>query len=106
MITLTENAKDYLTDMVSKSEDTYARLSVKGGGCAGFSYKWDYIDEPDKGHTIFHIKDEVSLAVDKVAEMYIMGSEIDYVQEIMGSFLKINNPLTKSSCGCGESFSV
>ena len=47
-----------------------------------------------------------SLAVDKVAEMYIMGSEIDYVQEIMGSFLKINNPLTKSSCGCGESFSV
>ena len=87
MITLTENAKDYLTDMVSKSEDTYARLSVKGGGCAGFSYKWDYIDEPDKGHTIFHIKDEVSLAVDKVAEMYIMGSEIDYVQEIMGSFL-------------------
>ena len=40
MITLTENAKDYLTDMVSKSEDTYARLSVKGGGCAGFEYKW------------------------------------------------------------------
>ena len=66
----------------------------------------DYIDEPDKGHTVFHIRDGVSLAVDKVAEMYIMGSEIDYVQEIMGSFLKINNPLTKSSCGCGESFSV
>ena len=39
MITLTENAKDYLTDMVSKSDDTYARLSVKGGGCAGFEYK-------------------------------------------------------------------
>ena len=52
------------------------------------------------------IKDNVVLAIDKVAEMYIMGSEIDYVQELMGSFLKINNPLTKSSCGCGESFSV
>ena len=65
-----------------------------------------YIDEPDREHTVFHIKDEVSLAVDKISEMYIMGSEIDYVQEIMGSFLKINNPLTKSSCGCGESFSV
>ena len=44
MITLTENAKDYLTDMVSKSEDTYARLSVKGGGCAGFEYKWETTD--------------------------------------------------------------
>ena len=46
------------------------------------------------------------LAIDKVSEMYIMGSEIDYAQELMGSYLKINNPLTTSSCGCGESFSV
>ena len=51
-------------------------------------------------------RDDIQLAVDKTSEMYIMGSEIDYVQELMGSFLKINNPLTKSSCGCGESFSV
>ena len=106
MITITENAKKYLYDIAKKTDKKFVSFGVSGGGCAGFSYKWDYIDEPDKGHTIFHIKDEVSLAVDKVAEMYIMGSEIDYVQEIMGSFLKINNPLTKSSCGCGESFSV
>ena len=51
-------------------------------------------------------RDNVVLAIDKVAEMYIMGSEIDYTTELSGSFLKINNPLTKSSCGCGESFSV
>ena len=95
MITITENAKKYLYDIAKKNDKKFVSFGVSGGGCAGFSYKWDYIDEPDKGHTIFHIKDEVSLAVDKVAEMYIMGS-----------FLKINNPLTKSSCGCGESFSV
>ena len=52
MITLTENAKDYLTDMVSKSEDTYARLSVKGGGCPGFEYKWETTDTTDKGTLI------------------------------------------------------
>ena len=51
-------------------------------------------------------RDDIRLAVDKTSEMYIMGSTIDYVQELMGSFLKIDNPLTKSSCGCGESFSV
>ena len=52
MITLTENAKDYLTDMVSKSEDSYAKLSVKGGGCAGFEYKWETTDTTDKGTLI------------------------------------------------------
>ncbi len=95
MITITDSAKQYLYNIAKKNDKKFVSFGVSGGGCAGFSYKWDYIDEPDKGHTVFHIKDEVSLAVDKVAEMYIMGS-----------FLKINNPLTKSSCGCGESFSV
>ena len=106
MITLTDSAKDYIYSIAVKNNKKIVTFGVLGGGCAGFSYKWDYIDEPDREHTVFHIKDEVSLAVDKISEMYIMGSEIDYVQEIMGSFLKINNPLTKSSCGCGESFSV
>ena len=67
MITITENAKKYLYEIAKKNNKKFVSFGVSGGGCAGFSYKWDYIDEPDKGHTIFHIKDEVSLAVDKVA---------------------------------------
>ena len=106
MITITENAKKYLYDIAKKNDKKFVSFGVSGGGCAGFSYKWDYLDSYDNSFTILPIKDNVVLAIDKVAEMYIMGSEIDYVQEIMGSFLKINNPLTKSSCGCGESFSV
>ena len=82
------------------------RFALTGGGCAGFSYKWDYLDSYDNSYTVLPIQDNVVLAIDKVAEMYIMGSEIDYTTELSGSFLKINNPLTKSSCGCGESFSV
>ena len=106
MITITQAAKDYLFKVAQKNNKEIISFGVDGGGCAGFSYKWDYLDSYDNSFTILPIQDNVVLAVDKVAEMYIMGSTIDYVQELMGSFLKIDNPLTKSSCGCGESFSV
>ena len=106
MISLTQSAKEYLYNIAKKNNKDIVSFGVSGGGCSGFSYKWDYLDSYDNSFTILPIKDNVVLAIDKVAEMYIMGSEIDYVQELMGSFLKINNPLTKSSCGCGESFSV
>ena len=89
-----------------KNNKKIVTFGVLGGGCAGFSYKWDYAEEPIDGYSLFPIRDDIKLAVDKTSEMYIMGSTIDYVQELMGSFLKIDNPLTKSSCGCGESFSV
>ena len=62
--TITDSAKQYLYNIAKKNDKKFVSFGVSGGGCAGFSYKWDYIDEPDKGHTVFHIKDEVSLAVD------------------------------------------
>ena len=101
MITLTENAKDYLTYMVSKSEDTYARLSVKGGGCAGFEYKWETTDTTDKGTLIDDI-----LVLDKMAEMFVLGCTVDYIKEFGGSYLTVSNPNAHSSCGCGTSFSI
>ena len=106
MITLTDSAKDYIYDIAVKNNKKIVSFGVNGGGCAGFSYKWDYLDEPIDGYSLLPIRDDIQLAVDKTSEMYIMGSEIDYTTELSGSFLKINNPLTKSSCGCGESFSV
>ena len=105
MITITQSAKDYLYSIATKKNKDIVSFGVKGGGCAGFSYEWGFLNSVDK-ETIIPIKDNVILAIDKVSEMYIMGSEIDYAQELMGSYLKINNPLTKSSCGCGESFGV
>tara|TARA_R110002020_G_scaffold3260_6_gene14828 strand:- start:1022 stop:1345 length:324 start_codon:yes stop_codon:yes gene_type:complete len=106
MITVTEQAKDYLYKIAIKNNKEIISFGVDGGGCAGFSYKWSYLDSYDNTHIVLPIQDNVVLAIDKVAEMYIMGSQIDYVSELSGSFLKIDNPLTKSSCGCGESFSV
>ena len=101
MITLTENAKDYLTDMVSKSQDTYARLSVKGGGCAGFEYKWETTDTTHKGTLIDDI-----LVLDGMAEMFVLGCTVDYIKEFGGSYLTVSNPNAHSSCGCGTSFSI
>ena len=87
MITITQAAKDYLFKVAQKNNKEIISFGVDGGGCAGFSYKWDYLDSYDNSFTILPIQDNVVLAIDKVCEMYIMGSEIDYTTELSGSFL-------------------
>lgn len=72
-------------------------LSVKGGGCSGFQYVWDTTAE---SATI------ENLVIDPMAEMFVVGCTIDYVNELGGSYLKVINPNATASCGCGESFSI
>ena len=101
MVTITSRARDYLK---SVSNGDYVTLGVKGGGCSGFQYVWDFQKNwPDVawGDPI-----EDVLVLDPVAEMYVIGSEIDYVTELGGSFLTVRNPTAASSCGCGESFGI
>ena len=101
MVTLTERARDYLK---SVSNGGYVSLGVKGGGCSGFQYIWDHAKNwPD---VKWSSPIDNVLVVDPMAELYILGSTIDYVEELGGSFLSIKNPMQTSSCGCGESFSV
>ena len=101
MVTLTEKAKDYLK---SVADGDYVTLGVKGGGCSGFQYVWDLKRNwPD---VVWSDPIDDILVLDPLAEMYILGSEIDYVKELGGSFLSIKNPSSISSCGCGESFGV
>ena len=101
MITLTDSAKEY---MQSVSNGAYITLGVKSGGCSGFTYIWDFKSNwPDV--TWSDPIDDI-LVLDPLAEMYILGSEIDYVEELGGSFLSIKNPSSTNSCGCGESFGV
>ena len=93
MLTITDNAKEYL----SKVGQPNVYLSVKGGGCSGFTYVWDVTDaEPTVEN----------LVVDDMAEMFVIGCTVDYVEELGGSFLKVINPNATASCGCGESFAV
>ena len=80
------------------------RLRVVGGGCAGFSYDL-YFDEPTEVDRQFEITG-VKVVVDEMSLMYLVGTEIDYVEGLQGAGFKFNNPNVKSTCGCGSSFSV
>ena len=80
------------------------RLRVVGGGCAGFNYDL-YFDEPGEVDRHFMING-VDVVVDEMSLMYLLGTEIDYVEGLQGAGFKFNNPNVKSTCGCGSSFSV
>ena len=97
MITITEKAKEY---MQSVSNGGYVTLAVKGGGCSGFQYVWGLSETKDN-----EVIDNI-LLLDPMAIMYVIGSKIDYVTELGGSFLTVVNPTATAQCGCGESFSV
>ena len=87
--------------MVDSYQKKYAYLSVNGGGCSGFTYKWDMVDNDENGTVIDDL-----LVLDHMAEMFVMGCTVDYVKELGGSYLKVINPNAKAQCGCGESFGV
>jgi iron-sulfur cluster assembly accessory protein len=93
LLKITESAKEYL----AKVGQPNVYLSVKGGGCSGFTYVWDVTDEEPTVD---------NLVIDDMAEMFVIGCTIDYVSELGGSYLKVINPNATASCGCGESFAV
>jgi len=101
MVTLTDNARDYMRRV---SDGQYVTLGVKGGGCSGFQYVWGLSEETT--HEQIQWSDPIDdiLLLDSVAEMYVAGAEIDYVEELGNSFLKVVNPKATATCGCGESF--
>ncbi len=101
MLSITSSAKEYLENI---RKDDYITLGVKGGGCSGFQYVWDFKKNwPDVkwGEPIDGV-----LVLDPMAEMFVAGCTIDYVNELGGSYLKVINPNATASCGCGESFAV
>ena len=93
-LNITSNAKNYLSDMLSSYDSKYIHLSVLSGGCSGFQYKWDFTQSTDEGTLIDDI-----LVIDNMAEMFILGCTIDYVNELGGSYLKVVNPNASAQCG-------
>ena len=101
-IKFTENAIRQVNQLVSsKKSGTYFRISVKGGGCSGFKYDFSFDDNITQGDEMLN-----NIIIDKDSLKILSGSEIDFVSELMGKAFKISNPKTKSSCGCGISFSI
>jgi len=102
MITILDNAKKRLTELTETNRKVFVRLSIKGGGCAGFGYDWTFENESTPKDIII----DGILLVDKIYEMYLLGMQLDYKDDVFGSNFVFNNPKAKSSCGCGTSFSI
>jgi iron-sulfur cluster assembly accessory protein len=81
------------------------RVSVEGGGCSGFQYKFDLVDSKADDDLVL-ARDDATVLVDPISVQYMAGAEIDFVDDLIGASFKINNPVATSSCGCGTSFSV
>ena len=101
-VVLTENAKKRIGQMCSENNVFAITLGLKGGGCAGYQYDWGVADKELPRHEVFDAY-EGHLMIDKKSLIFLMGTEIDYVQDMFGSQFVLNNPKVKSSCGCGVS---
>ena len=106
-ITVTDNAVRRIKAILAKEgkPGLKLRISVSGGGCSGFQYHIDLDDKTEMGD-IEIAREDVTVAVDGMSVMYVLGSELDFVEDLTGSFFRVNNPNAASSCGCGSSFSI
>ena len=105
-VTVSANAARRIAEILdSEPEGSMLRVSVEGGGCSGFRYEFA-VDSTRQGDDFTIERDGVTVVVDPVSLEYMAGSEIDFVDEIIGASFQIRNPNATSGCGCGTSFSV
>lgn len=81
------------------------RISVEGGGCSGFQYKFDMVGGSEPGDVVLE-KEGARVLIDPVSLEYMAGAQIDFVDDLMGASFKITNPKAVASCGCGVSFTI
>jgi len=107
-ITITEKAMQQVKQIMYENSipDAYSlRISVKGGGCSGFTYNLGFDGEEKDGDTYFE-SDGFRIVVDGKSLFYLMGTELDYSDGLNGKGFIFNNPNASKTCGCGESFGV
>ena len=100
-IKFTDKAIKQINHLLSqKDKGSFFRIAIKGGGCSGFQYDFSVDKNPQEDDLKFE-----NILIDKTSADMLKGSEVDYVSELIGNSFKISNPKSKSSCGCGVSFS-
>jgi iron-sulfur cluster assembly accessory protein len=101
-IKFTDKAQKQISLLLSKKDKgSFFRIAIKGGGCSGFQYDFSFDSNVDENDIKFN-----NILIDKTSADLLKGSEVDYVSELIGDSFKISNPQSKSSCGCGVSFSL
>ena len=105
-VTVTERAARRIGEILSaEPAGTMLRVSVEGGGCSGFQYKFD-IERAKADDDVVIERDGATVLIDPVSLNYMAGSEIDFVDDLIGAAFKVNNPKATASCGCGTSFAL
>ena len=106
MFDVSKSALDRIESVCKEKEsDNFFRISVDGGGCQGFSYKFSFDNKVNKDDKILNF-DNVKVLIDETSLGFVQGSKLDFVEDMIGSYFKISNPNATSTCGCGTSFSI
>ena len=101
-IKFTDKAIKQINHLLSKKDKgSFFRIAIKGGGCSGFKYDFSFEKNPNEEDLKFN-----NIVIDKISANLLNGSEVDYASDLIGDSFKISNPQSKSSCGCGVSFSL
>ncbi len=105
-VTATDAALKRIAQIIANDGGKQAlRISVEGGGCSGFSYNFDLVDAVEEGDLVIEGHDG-KIVIDEISLVYMGGSQIDFVDNLMGQSFQVNNPNAVASCGCGTSFSI
>jgi iron-sulfur cluster assembly accessory protein len=105
-VTVTERAAQKIGEILRREPvGTMLRVSVEGGGCSGFQYRFD-TERERAADDIAIEKSGATVLIDPMSLSYMTGSEIDFVDDLIGSSFKVNNPQATASCGCGTSFAL
>lgn len=105
-VTVTDRAVQKVAAILQREPaGAMLRVSVEGGGCSGFQYKFD-VEREKAADDLVLGRADAAILIDPISAGFLKDSEIDFVDDLIGSAFKINNPNAKSSCGCGTSFSL
>ena len=105
-VTVSERAARRIAEIIAREPDKpLLRVSVEGGGCSGFQYKFDLVGASEADDVVIE-RAGARVLIDQVSLEYLAGSEIDFVDDLIGSSFKVHNPNATASCGCGTSFSI
>ncbi len=107
LVKLTEASIGKITSLCEREvgDKNYLRLGISGGGCNGLSYKMRFITEPKQGDILIRAGNALVL-IDSKSALYLKGTHLDYSDALISGGFKFSNPNAKSSCSCGESFSI
>jgi len=105
-ITVSDAAAVRIKEIIaSEPEGTMFRMSVSGGGCSGFQYNFEFVQDQNEDDMVLE-KGGIKVLVDSISQMYLTDSELDFSDDLIGAAFKVNNPNATASCGCGTSFSI